>query len=74
MTLASICRFGNQDIFRLLGRDPYTQPLSPLEEVLFHRAIIEIVKREYDSDSSSTTVSASEYPTELDESLLSGNQ
>lgn len=41
-----LCRYGNQDIFRLLGRDPITQPLSSLERALFLDALVELLNRE----------------------------
>ncbi len=34
-----MCVYGNQDLFRLLGRDPMTSPLSKLERSLFMKAI-----------------------------------
>lgn len=47
MQLANICRFGNQDVFRLLGRDPISEPLTSLELALFERALYIIVDAEY---------------------------
>lgn len=41
MDTAFICRFGHQDVYRLLGRDPMTAPLTPLERQLFIRALQE---------------------------------
>jgi hypothetical protein len=39
MNRAFICRFGHQDIYRLLGRDPLRRPLTPLETALFAEAL-----------------------------------
>ena len=47
MQRARICRFGNQDIYRLLGRDPVGSPLTTYEMALFERALYEVVSKEY---------------------------
>lgn len=47
MQRARLCRFANQDIYRLLGRDPNRQPLTTYELALFERAIFEVVSKEY---------------------------
>lgn len=39
MRWAFLCRYGGQDIYRLAARDPKTEPLTPIEEALFARAI-----------------------------------
>ena len=39
MNVAFICRFGHQDVYRLLGRDPVREPLDALERALFVRAL-----------------------------------
>ena len=46
MRIARICRFGNQNVFEILGTSP---PLSPIDMELFDRALYEVVKAEYSS-------------------------
>lgn len=43
---ALFCRYGNQDLFKLLGRDPLTQPLTAIERALFWDALLELLDRE----------------------------
>jgi hypothetical protein len=40
--LAWICRMGNQDVYRLLGRDPMTEPLTELELAVFGAVLQEL--------------------------------
>lgn len=47
MQIAMICRYGAQDVFRILGRDPATSPLSPREMALFERALVEHCQAEF---------------------------
>lgn len=46
MTRAFICRYGHQDIYRLLGRDPAREPLTTLERMLFAMCVQEHVVEE----------------------------
>lgn len=39
--LAFLCRYGHQDIYSLLGRDPLSSPLTPLERAILIRALQE---------------------------------
>ena len=45
-TRAYICRYGNQNIFEIMGRDPKTEPLTLVEMVLFAACIQEHVTAE----------------------------
>src|SRR5439155_19750285 len=36
---AYVCRYGHQDVYRVLGRDPFAYPLTPLERQIFIRAL-----------------------------------
>jgi len=36
---AFVCRYGHQNIYDLLGRDPHTRPLSPVEVAMFAMAL-----------------------------------
>lgn len=36
-----MCSYGHQDVYRVLGRDPVAQPLTPLERVVFSRLLME---------------------------------
>jgi hypothetical protein len=44
--MAFLCRYANQNLFQLLGRDPVTQPLSSREEALFISATRHLVEME----------------------------
>ncbi len=39
MDRAFACRYGHQDIYRLLGRDPAEQPLTRFEYAVFIKCI-----------------------------------
>lgn len=39
---AILCRYGHQDWYRITGRDPARQPMTPLERGLFVRVLIEL--------------------------------
>ena len=41
MSVAFVCRYGNQDFFRFTGRDPARRPMTLPELQLFERAIYE---------------------------------
>ncbi len=41
MELAWICRYGHQDVFRILGRSAETSPLSKLESAVFAACLLE---------------------------------
>lgn len=45
--LAFLCRYGHQDVFRLLGRDPQRRPLTNLELRLFAEALYEHIESEF---------------------------
>lgn len=42
-----MCRYGHQDVYRVLGRDPLKRPLTPLELALYERCVWEAVDREF---------------------------
>lgn len=44
---AFLCRYGHQDVYRILGRDPVKKPLSPLEIQLFQAALLEHLQSEF---------------------------
>lgn len=39
--VAFLCRFGHQDVYRILGRDPFASPLTSLERGVFVRCVQE---------------------------------
>jgi hypothetical protein len=43
---AFTCVYAHQDVFRLLGRDPVEDPLTPIEQGVFTRMVEAIVQRE----------------------------
>ena len=43
-----MCRYGHQDVYRLLARDPLRNPLSDLELALFTRALEIHVEAEFE--------------------------
>lgn len=43
---AAVCRHGHQDVYRILGRDPFLEPLDPLESELFWRAVHQVTSDE----------------------------
>jgi len=45
--LVFLCRYANQDVYRLLGRDPMTHPLSEFELALFEGALVDTLDREF---------------------------
>lgn len=45
--LAYLCRYTNQDFFRLQGRDPITSPLTPVERVVFLRVTEQMLAAEF---------------------------
>lgn len=45
-TIAFLCKYANQDVFRLLGRDPLKDPLTAVERSLFLDAITEFMEAE----------------------------
>jgi len=45
--VAFICRYGHQDVYRVLGRDPEKAPLTPLELRLFEIALFDHVQSEF---------------------------
>jgi len=47
MERAWICRFGNQDVYRIMGRDPVREPMTALERSVFAACLYEIVSEEY---------------------------
>jgi hypothetical protein len=47
MYRAAICRYAHQDIYRVLGRDPLTEPLTPLELAVFTACVSEHVQAEW---------------------------
>jgi hypothetical protein len=45
-TAAILCRYAHQDYFRIIGRDPITQPMTILERELFAHCIVELYNQE----------------------------
>ena len=43
MERAFVCRYGGQDLYRILGRDPVHDPLSALEFRIFGACVEELV-------------------------------
>jgi len=37
--IAFVCRYGHQDFYRITGRDPQRQPMTPIELALFQRHV-----------------------------------
>ena len=60
MGLATLCRFANQNIFDLLGRDPRREPLTTLELELFQACIYQIVTDEFSPSESAKGESSDE--------------
>ena len=51
--LAFLCRYGSQDIYRLLGRDPGRRPLTPRERAVLQFCVLELVNAERNGGESS---------------------
>lgn len=45
--IAFVCRYGHQDVYRLLGRDPISHPLTELELALYQRCLYDAVTEEF---------------------------
>gem|GEM_PF-6765753 len=41
-----LCRYGHQDFYRIMGRDPAKSPLSRIERSIFARCLAELWNNE----------------------------
>jgi hypothetical protein len=41
-----ICRYGHQDFYRVLGRDPVARPMSAIERAIFAACLAEFWEKE----------------------------
>lgn len=45
--VAFVCRYGCQDVYRVIGRDPATRPLTARERALFSGSVLRHVQAEF---------------------------